>query len=47
MQALLQESLATAMRSGRRSLARSHEVVVDTTVQEKNIAQPSDAKLIC
>jgi IS5 family transposase len=46
LQALLQESLALATRSGAmkpRDLAR---VIVDTTVQPKNITFPTDAKLL-
>ena len=46
LQALLQESLAVATRSGAlkpRDLAR---VIVDTTVQPKNITFPTDAKLL-
>jgi len=46
LQALLQESLAVATKSGAmkpRDLAR---VIVDTTVQPKNIAFPTDAKLL-
>ena len=44
MQALLQESLACAVRLG---AAKPSELtqVVDTTVQEKNVAHPTDAKL--
>ena len=46
LQALLQESLAVATRTGAmkpRDLAR---VIVDTTVQPKNITFPTDAKLL-
>jgi transposase, IS5 family len=46
LQALLQESLAVAARTGAvqpKDLAR---VVVDTTVQPKNVMFPTDAKLI-
>jgi len=46
LRALLQESLAVATRSGAmkpRDLAR---VIVDTTVQPKNITFPTDAKLL-
>ena len=46
LQALLQESLAVATRSGAlkpRDLAR---VIVDTTVQPKNITFPTDGKLL-
>src|ERR1700716_2142576 len=46
LQALLQESLAVATRSAAmkpRDLAR---VIVDTTVQPKNITFPTDAKLL-
>jgi len=46
LKALLQESLAVAARSGAlkpRDLAR---VIVDTTVQPKNVTFPTDAKLL-
>jgi transposase, IS5 family len=46
LQALLQESLAVAARTGAlkpRDLAR---VIVDTTVQPKNVTFPTDAKLL-
>ena len=46
MQALLQESLATAVRLGAAKPSELTQVVVDTTVQEKNVAHPTDAKLI-
>ncbi len=45
MQALLQESLATAVRLGAAKPCAFTQVVVDTTVQEKNVAHPTDAKL--
>ena len=44
--ALLQESLAVATRTGAAKPADFTEVIVDTTVQEKAIAFPTDAKLM-
>jgi IS5 family transposase len=44
--ALLQESLAVAHRSGALATKDLERVVVDTTVQEKAIAHPTDARLI-
>jgi IS5 family transposase len=43
--ALLQESLAVAHRSGAIETKDLERVVVDTTVQEKAIAHPTDARL--
>ena len=45
MQALLQESLAAAVRLGAAKPSEFTQGVVDTTVQEKNVAHPTDAKL--
>src|SRR5215210_3291817 len=42
--ALLQESLAVATRTGAAKPADFTQVIVDTTVQEKAIAFPTDAK---
>jgi transposase, IS5 family len=44
--ALLQESLSVAHRSGAIQTKDLERVVVDTTVQEKAIAHPTDARLI-
>jgi hypothetical protein len=44
--ALLQESLAVATRTGAAKPADFRQVIVDTTVQEKAIAFPTDAKLM-
>jgi transposase, IS5 family len=44
--ALLQESLAGATRSGAAKPADFRQVIVDTTVQEKAISFPTDAKLM-
>src|ERR671928_1001749 len=46
LMALLQESLAVATRTGAAKPADFRQVVVDTTVQEKAIAFPTDAKLM-
>ena len=46
LQALLQESLAVAVKLGAARLSDFTQVIVDTTVQEKNAAFPTDAKLI-
>src|SRR4051794_24737510 len=43
---LIQESLAVATRMGAAKPADSRQVVIDTTVQEKAIAFPTDAKLM-
>ena len=44
--ALLQESLSVAHRTGAIEAKDLERVVVDTTVQEKAIAHPSDARLM-
>ena len=44
--ALLQESLAVAVKLGAARPSDFTQVIVDTTVQEKNVAFPTDAKLI-
>jgi len=44
--ALLQESLAVATQTGAMKLADLARVIVDTTVQPKNITFPTDAKLM-
>src|SRR3954464_3901656 len=44
--ALIQESLAVATRVGAAKPADFRQVILDTTVQEKAIAFPTDAKLI-
>lgn len=44
--ALLQESLAVAVKVKAAKASDFTKVIVDTTVQEKNIAHPTDAKLI-
>jgi IS5 family transposase len=44
--ALLQESLATAARTGAAKPSDFRQMIVDTTVQEKAIAFPTDAKLM-
>ena len=44
--ALLQESLSVATRSGAAKPADFRQVIVDTTVQEKAISFPTDAKLM-
>jgi IS5 family transposase len=44
--ALLQESLAVAVKSGALKPSELTQAVVDTTVQPKNIAHPTDAKLL-
>jgi transposase, IS5 family len=44
--ALLQESLSVATRSGAAKPADFRQVIVDTTVQEKAITFPTDAKLM-
>ena len=43
--ALLQESLAVAVKSGAMKPADTRRVIVDTTVQPKNVMFPTDAKL--
>jgi IS5 family transposase len=44
--ALLQESLAVAVKSGAMKPADTRRVIVDTTVQPKNVMFPTDAKLL-
>src|SRR3954449_1088361 len=44
--ALIQESLAVATRTGAAKPADFRQVVIDTTVQEKAITFPTDAKLL-
>jgi hypothetical protein len=44
--ALIQESLATATRTGAAKPSDFSRVIVDTTVQPKAIAFPTDAKLM-
>ena len=44
--ALLQESLAVAVKTGAMTPADTRRVIVDTTVQPKNVMFPTDAKLI-
>jgi transposase, IS5 family len=46
LQALLQESLAVATKSGAMKPGDLARVIVDTTVQPKNITFPTDAKLL-
>lgn len=46
MTALLQESLAVAVRTGAMKPADTRQVIVDTTVQPKNVMFPTDAKLL-
>jgi transposase, IS5 family len=44
--ALLQESLAVATRTGAAKPADFRQIIIDTTVQEKAIAFPTDARLM-
>ena len=44
--ALLQESLSLAVKTGALKPADTRQVIVDTTVQPKNVMFPTDAKLI-
>src|SRR6202048_490070 len=46
LRALLQESLAVATRSGAMKPGDLARVIVDTTVQPKNVTFPTDAKLL-
>ena len=46
LQALVQESLAVAVKVGAAKPRDFTQAIVDTTVAEKNIAFPTDAKLI-
>ena len=43
---LVQESLATALRTGAAKPADFRQVIVDTTVQPKNVMFPTDARLM-
>src|SRR5829696_4162377 len=43
---LLQESLSVAVKTGAMAPEDTRRVVVDTTVQPKNVMFPSDAKLL-
>ncbi len=45
LQALLAESLCVAVKLGAAKPSDFRQVIVDTTVQEKNVAFPTDAKL--
>ena len=44
--ALLQESIAVAVRTGAMKPQDTRRVIVDTTVQPKNVMFPTDAKLV-
>ncbi len=44
--ALLQESLSVAIRTGAMTPRDTRQVIVDTTVQPKNVMFPTDAKLL-
>lgn len=44
IQALLQESLAVAVKVGAAKPSDFSQVIVDITVHEKNVAYPTDAK---
>jgi transposase, IS5 family len=46
MKALLQESLSIATKTGAVKPAQLSEVIVDTTVQPKNVMFPTDARLL-
>ena len=46
IEALLQESLSVAVKVGAAKPSDFTKIIVDTTVMEKNIAYPTDAKLI-
>ncbi len=46
LQALLQESLSVATKTGAMKPGDLARVIVDTTVQPKNITFPTDAKLL-
>src|SRR5215213_5963831 len=46
LQALLQESLAVATKTGAMKPGELSRVIVDTTVQPKNVTFPTDAKLL-
>lgn len=44
--ALLRESLSLAVKTGAMKPADTRQVIVDTTLQPKNVMFPTDAKLI-
>lgn len=46
IKALLQESLSVAIKTGAMKPGDTRQVIVDTTVQPKNVMFPTDAKLI-
>lgn len=46
IKALLQESLSVAVKTGAMKPGDTRQVIVDTTVQPKNVMFPTDAKLI-
>jgi len=46
IKALLQESLSVAVKTGAMKPADTRQVIVDTTVQPKNVMFPTDARLI-
>jgi len=46
IEVLLQESLAVAVKTGAMKPQDTHRVIVDTTVQPKNVMFPTDAKLL-
>ena len=46
LKVLLQESLAVAVKLGTAKPSDFTQAIVDTTVAEKNVAFPADAKLI-
>jgi transposase, IS5 family len=46
LQALIQESLSVAVKTGAIKPSQLSQVIVDTTVQPKNVTFPTDAKLL-
>ena len=46
VQALLQESLQVAVKTGAMKPSDTRRVIIDTTVQPKNVMFPTDAKLL-
>ncbi|WP_374901248.1 transposase, partial [Brucella endophytica] len=46
LSALLQESLAVAVKTGAMQPQDTRQVIIDTTVQPKNVMFPTDAKLL-
>ena len=46
LEALLAESLATALRTGAMAARHMERITLDTTVQEKAVAHPTDARLL-